>query len=74
MILQPTRIHTINPLPPKKPRKKVGLGDAVAMVAQPTAEVIDKLVGTSLAKCGGCAQRKETLNGAIPDITKPFSK
>lgn len=37
-------------------------GDAVAMVAQPVAQVIDALLGTELKTCGGCAQRRERMN------------
>lgn len=40
----------------------VGLGDVVAVIAQPVAKAIDFMYGTTLADCGGCAQRKEVLN------------
>jgi hypothetical protein len=53
-----------------KPRSKVGLGDAVAAVAQPIAKAVDAVFGTELQRCGGCEQRKEKLNRFMPDITK----
>jgi hypothetical protein len=52
--------------------KPVGLGDAVAMVAQPIARTIDRVVGTAIAKCGGCAKRQEALNRLVPDIRQPL--
>jgi hypothetical protein len=54
------------PLPgaPPRPRKrKVGLGDVVAAVAQPVARGIDKVAGTNLRNCEGCKRRRERLNG-----------
>lgn len=53
-----------------KPREKLGLGDAVALVAQPIAKAIDAttrvLLGrdfaTDLANCGGCKKRADKLN------------
>ena len=52
----------------KRPRKKMGLGDAVEMVAQPIAGAIDSLFGTHIQGCGGCQQRKDTLNRLVPSI------
>jgi hypothetical protein len=40
----------------------MGLGDLVAAIAQPIANTIDRLTGTNITNCKGCAQRKETLN------------
>lgn len=45
-----------------KAHKPVRLGDLVAAIAQPIASTIDRLTGTNLTHCKGCAQRKETLN------------
>lgn len=39
-----------------------GLGDVVHAVAQPIARVIDRVAGTKLAECGGCARRRAVLN------------
>jgi len=43
-----------------------GLGDVVAMVAEPIARFSDKHFGTKLAGCGGCAKRRQKLNSAVP--------
>ena len=43
-----------------------GLGDQVATVAQPIARVVDRIIGTKLRKCGGCASRQDRLNAALP--------
>lgn len=43
-----------------------GAGDLVAKVAQPIANAIDSMLGTSLSGCGGCAARQEALNKAFP--------
>jgi len=51
----------------KRSRRKLkGLGDAVALVTQPVAGVIDKALGTSLKTCKGCSQRQEALNRRFP--------
>lgn len=47
-------------------RKIRGLGDAVAVVAQPVAAAIDAVAGTSIKTCGGCAKRRAALNKAVP--------
>lgn len=57
---------------PKVRLRTVGLGDVVAAVAQPIARGIDAVAGTKLAGCGSCAKRKERLNAAMPDITRPL--
>ena len=57
-----------------RPRAKtIGLGDAVAVVAQPIARAADAVLGTHVAECGGCARRRDGLNSAVPDITHPFT-
>lgn len=45
-----------------------GLGDLVAMVAQPIARLIDRATGgrTQVATCGGCKGRQAALNKAFP--------
>jgi hypothetical protein len=47
-----------------------GLGDAVALVAQPIARMIDAATGhrTNVASCGGCKARQAALNKALPFI------
>lgn len=42
--------------------KTYGLGDLVAAVAQPIASAIDRVAGTQIKACGGCAKRREMLN------------
>jgi hypothetical protein len=43
-----------------------GLGDVVAKIAKPIARIIDKVAGTKLKTCGGCAQRQRALNKMFP--------
>ena len=43
-----------------------GLGDLVHKVANPIAHVIDKVTGTHIQGCGGCAKRREKWNEAVP--------
>lgn len=50
----------------------MGLGDAVSKVAQPIAKAIDRLTGSNLVNCKGCAKRKEALNNLTPEIRRPF--
>lgn len=52
--------------------KTIGLGDAVAAVAQPIARVADAALGTRIAECGGCASRRAALNAVVPDIAHPI--
>lgn len=57
--------------PRKTPPRKVGAGDAVAVIAQPIANVIDAAFGTDVANCKPCTGpggRKDRLNAAIPDL------
>lgn len=39
-----------------------GLGDLVAVVAQPIARALDRALGTDIEHCGGCAKRRAALN------------
>jgi hypothetical protein len=48
------------------PLSLTGLGDLVAVVAQPIARTIDRVAGTKLQTCGGCKARQVKLNAAIP--------
>lgn len=43
-----------------------GAGDVVALLLGPAAMISDKLMGTRLKTCGGCARRREKLNKALP--------
>jgi len=56
--------------------KPFGLGDAVAVVAQPIARMIDAASGgrTNVAGCGGCKQRQADWNAAMPDLRHPFTR
>lgn len=45
-----------------------GLGDAVAVVAQPIARVIDAMLGTNIKGCGGCKKRQAALNKIVPKL------
>ena len=45
----------------RRPRK-LKLGNAVAVVAQPVAAALDYLLKSDLKNCGGCAKRKDRLN------------
>ena len=47
-------------------QKMRGAGDAVAVVAQPIAGLIDKMFKTKVKSCGGCAKRREMLNQLLP--------
>lgn len=48
-----------------EPRFK-GAGDVVAFIAQPIARGLDMIFGTDLENCGGCKERREALNEALP--------
>ena len=56
---------TINS-PHPQPHQIAGLGDLVHAVAHPLAKATDRILGTNLQNCGGCARRRETLNRALP--------
>jgi len=65
--------HAVCPLG----RWTFGLGDAVALVAQPIARTIDAVAGTNIAQCGGCTGaggRKDRWNQAVPDVLRPFNR
>lgn len=47
-------------------RKIQGMGDVVAMIAQPIAKGIDAMLGTRLQNCGGCGKRQRNLNQLTP--------
>ncbi len=71
MILPPTGGHPRRFTGDSIPMR--GLGDAVALVAQPIAIAIDratsvlpKRLRTNIAGCGGCQKRKAALNKAVP--------
>lgn len=51
----------------REPRA-VGLGDAVAAVAQPVARILDGALGTDLVNCGGCKSRRAALNRLVPNL------
>ena len=64
-----TTINVIRPDLAEPVRAKpapFGLGDAVAVVAQPIARIL-KLEG-----CGACAKRKAILNSILPDVRHPL--
>lgn len=48
------------------PNGMKGLGDIVALVAQPIAKLSDGIIGTGLANCSGCKRRQENLNEMFP--------
>ena len=57
-------------------RRLRGAGDLVAVMARPIAGILDRLFATQLgADCGGCADRQEWLNKALPfPLQDPFRK
>jgi len=65
----PERIwHAHGNCDPASPAPLRGLGDAVALVAQPIARMIDAATGhrTNVASCGGCKARQAALNRVVP--------
>lgn len=40
----------------------IGLGDVLAVLFQPVARLLDRILGTRLAGCRSCAQRQRRLN------------
>lgn len=50
----------------KDPFGVSGLGDAVKIVAQPIAKVIDAAIGTDVQNCGKCEKRRQYLNKKFP--------
>lgn len=51
--------------PPPPPR---GLGDLVALFAEPIARASDAVLGTHLVGCGSCAERRAALNKLVPKL------
>lgn len=43
-----------------------GLGDLVAIVAEPVAAVSDRVFKTTFKGCSGCAKRRAWLNRYVP--------
>lgn len=64
-------LYTVIHRPDMKAQPLRGLGDAVAVAAQPIARAIDRVAGTNVAGCGGCKQRQETLNRWVPFDGQP---
>jgi hypothetical protein len=60
-------------VPRPEPARPRGLGDAVALIAQPIARAIDRVAGTNVAGCGGCAKRRAKLNAMVPDLSHPLT-
>jgi hypothetical protein len=58
----------------KNPPATRGLGDVAHVIFQPIARGIDAIAGTNVQGCGGCKQRRESWNQAIPDVLHPFRK
>lgn len=84
MDLKPDKVIThaphLMPPPPAPPPPPIvhvepfGLGDAVAVVAQPIARMVDKLTGSKLATCTPCSLRHSFLNRLVPEVRQPFRK
>ena len=51
-----------------------GLGDAVKIVAQPIAKVIDAAIGTDVQNCSACERRRQQLNEKFPINAKKSTK
>lgn len=66
MTTRPTRTTTHRPDMAKAVQLR-GLGDLVAIAAKPVVLVSDRVLGTDLAHCGGCAARRAALNAAVPN-------
>lgn len=49
-----------------KNRRVRGLGDLVHAMANPASRLIDTLAGTDLARCAGCARRRDEWNRRFP--------
>jgi len=60
-----TREYFIPPPPAPPPR---GLGDVVAIFAEPIARASDALLGTHLVGCNSCAERRAALNKLLPKL------
>lgn len=68
----PTPPVVETPPPPPPPPPSRGLGDLIAVFAEPIARISDAALGTKLTGCGACSKRREALNSIVPDITNPF--
>ena len=53
-------------LRPTRHKPLAGLGDLVAIIAQPIARALDKTLGTDLKNCSGCCGRQQWLNKKLP--------
>ena len=53
-------LHGIERL--RRMRETRGLGDMVAVVAQPIAAWIDKALGTHVKTCQSCEKRRKAMN------------
>lgn len=51
-----------------------GLGTVFAVAAQPIAKGLDTVLKTNVQSCGGCKQRKESWNKAVPDVLHPWRR
>lgn len=51
-------------------QKYRGLGDVVEAVAKPLARKIDRIAGTRIEQCSGCAKRRAALNRVFPFSTE----
>jgi len=59
-------IEMCKKIPPASCTEVRGLGDVVAFLAQPLAGALDSVLGTNIKKCGGCQQRRDSLNRNFP--------
>ncbi len=69
--LSPPRWGPVAPAPESTP---LGLGDLVAIVAEPAAAAIDTVARTDLQHCLGCLGRHGGLNRAVPDVRRPWRR
>lgn len=46
--------------------KITGLGDVVAIIAQPIAKAIDRVAGTNIRRCRACRRRRGKMNQLFP--------
>ena len=57
---------TLEPIRRVSAKKYRGLGDLVAVVAEPVARVIDAVAGTHILGCAGCGKRRDNWNRKFP--------
>lgn len=57
------KYHPDSPPPPSR-----GLGDVVALFAEPIARASDAVLGTKLVGCNACAERRAALNRLMPKL------